>query len=102
MIFEVHLSATAQGDLDGILDYIAVTLAAPKAAADWMDTVLKSLNCLAEFPEMCAQCQDEPWLLRNVRVMPVGNYKFFYHIDYNTKKIVVLRVLSFRQDASKA
>ena len=98
MIFEVHLSAVAQGDLDGIFDYIAFTLASPKAAIDWMDKVLESLYCLAEFPEMYAQCQDEPWLLRNVRFMPVDNYKFFYHIDYNTKKIVVLRILSFRQN----
>ena len=98
MIFEVHLSAVAQGDLDGIFDYIAITLASPKAAIDWMDKVLESLNCLAEFPEMYAQCQDEPWLLRNVRFMPVDNYKFFYYIDYNTKKIVVLRILSFRQN----
>ena len=98
MIFEVHLSAVAQGDLDGIFDYIAITLASPKAAIDWMDKVLESLNCLAEFSEMYAQCQDEPWLLRNVRFMPVDNYKFFYHIDYNTKKIVVLRILSFRQN----
>jgi len=101
MIFEVHLSAAAQGDLDGIFDYVAITLASPKAAIDWMDKVLKSLNCLAEFPEMYAQCQDEPWLLRNVRIMPVDNYKFFYHVDYNAKKNVVLRVLSFRQNSSE-
>lgn len=100
MIFDVHLSATAQEDLDGIFDYIAITLSAPKAAIDWMNKVEYSFRDLSVFPEMFAQCQEEPWLLRNVRIMPVDNYKFFYHVDYDEQRIVILRVLSFRQDAS--
>ena len=101
MIFEVHLSVTAQEDLDGIFDYIAITLAAPKAAVDWMNKVQNSFKDLSVFPEMFAQCQEEPWLLRNVRIMPVDNYKFFYHVDYDAQKIVILRVLSFRKETSK-
>ena len=90
MNFEVHFSSAAQADIEQIFDYISITLCSPIAAKNLMAKFQESVNTL---------CQDEPWILREVRLMPVGNYRLFYHVDHDKWKVVILRVFYHRQEA---
>ena len=53
---------------------------------------------IVDFPEAFALCQDEPWILREVRSMSVDNYRLFYHIDHDKRIVVILRVFYCRQE----
>ncbi|MBQ2561232.1 MAG: type II toxin-antitoxin system RelE/ParE family toxin [Fibrobacter sp.] len=53
---------------------------------------------MSDFPEAFALCQDEPWILREVRSMSVDNYRLFYHVDHDKRIIVILRVFYCRQE----
>ena len=98
MNFDVLFSSAAQDDLDGIFAYISVTIAAPMAAKDLSNSIHDALDTLSEFPEAFALCQDEPWVLRSVRVMPVKNYRFYYTVSHETREVFILRVFYYRQD----
>ena len=99
MNFEVHFSSAAEADIDQIFDYISITLCSPIAAKNLMKKFQESVNTLSDFPESFALCQDEPWILRNVRTMPIANYRLFYHVDHDKRKVVILRVFYYKQEA---
>ena len=97
MNFEVHFASAAQADIDHIFDYICTTLASPIAATNLLEKIQESLDTLSDFPEAFAVHQEEPWFLREVRVMPVDNYRLFYHVNHKSKQVVVLRVFYYKQ-----
>lgn len=98
MIFDILFSSAAQEDLDGIFAYISVTLATPMAAKNLSNSIHDALDTLSAFPETFALCQDEPWVLRGVRVMPVKNYRFYYIVNHDAREVFILRVFYYRQD----
>ena len=98
MNFEVHFSSAAQDDIDQIFDYISVALCSPIAAKNLMGKIQESVNTLSDFPEAFALCQNEPWILREVRSMSVDNYRLFYHVDHDKRIVVILRVFYCRQE----
>jgi len=59
----------------------------------------ESVITLSDFPDAFALCQDEPWILREVRAIPVGNYHLLYHVNHDMQKVVILRVFYCRQEA---
>ena len=99
MNFEVHFSSAAEADIDQIFDYISITLCSPIAAKNLMAKFQESVNTLSDFPEAFALCQEEPWILREVRSMPIENYRLFYHVDHDKREVDILRVLYYRQEA---
>ena len=73
MNFEFHFSSAAQADIDQIFDYISIALCSPVAAKNLMAKFQESVNTLSDFPDAFDLCQDDPWILREVRTIPVGN-----------------------------
>ncbi|MCJ7807072.1 MAG: type II toxin-antitoxin system RelE/ParE family toxin [Clostridia bacterium] len=65
-------------DLRDIIDYLVNTLKAPKAAADLIDALEKSLVRLQQFPYSCKLYQPQKKLGSEYRVMPVRNFLIFY------------------------
>ena len=98
MIFDILFSSAAQDDLDGIFAYISVTLATPMAAKNLSNSIHDALDTLSAFPETFALCQDEPWVLRGVRVMPIKKYRFYYIVNHDAREVFILRVFYYRQD----
>jgi len=68
----------AQKDLRDIIDYIADTLKAPKAAIDLVDTIENSISRLVEFPYSCRVYHTIKLLEAEYRILPVKNYLVFY------------------------
>jgi len=90
MNFEVHFSSAAEADIDQIFDYISITLCSPIAAQNLMAKFQESVNTLSDFPEAFALCQEEPWILRDVRsnfiVLIMTNEKSIYCAFFITDK----------------
>ena len=84
--FGYRLTKRAESDLDGIVSYIAVFLANPQAASDFVDKLQDNIEEARAFPESGSQ-------LESVRKKMVGNYIMYYLPDMGEEIIYVLRIV---------
>ena len=98
-MYEIIYLPTARKQLEDIVDYIAVELAAPDAALDFIEEVGKATKSLAEMPYRHPIYHTSFALLEEVRWISVKNYKVFYKIFEDEKTVEIRRMLHQLQDA---
>ena len=85
-------------DLDSILEYIAVSLANPSAAAAFADKVEKCYLGLQSMPMMYELCRDKHLRAFGYRKVNIGNHIMIYKINELDKTVVIMRFFYGRQD----
>ena len=98
-MYEIIYLPTARKQLEDIVDYIAVELAAPDAALDFIEEVGKATKSLAEMPYRHPIYHTSFALLEEVRWISVKNYNVFYKIFEEEKTVEIRRMLHQLQDA---
>lgn len=93
MSYAVEISAQAEADLRGIFEYIAFELRSVQNAAGQLSRLEESIYSLNQMPERYRRYEREPWLSRNLRLMPVDNYCVFYIPDQETGIVRIIRVM---------
>ena len=96
--FGYRLTKRAESDLDGIVSYIAVELANPKAASDFVDKLQDNIEEARTFPESGALVNNEFLQVENVRKKLVGNYIMYYLPNEEEKVIYILRIVYGRRN----
>ena len=91
--FWYRLTKRAESDLDGIVSYIAVFLANPQAASDFVDKLQDNIEEARAFPESGSLVHNEFLQLESVRKKMVGNYIMYYLPDMGEEIIYVLRIV---------
>ena len=91
--FGYRLTKRAESDLDGIVSYIAVFLAKPQAASDFVDKLQDNIEEARAFPESGSLVHNEFLQLESVRKKMVGNYIMYYLPDMGEEIIYVLRLV---------
>ena len=91
--FVYRLTKRAESDLDGIVSYIAVFLANPQAASDFVDKLQDNIEEARAFPESGSLVHNEFLQLESVRKKMVGNYIMYYLPDMGEEIIYVLRIV---------
>lgn len=91
--FGYRLTKRAESDLDGIVSYIAVVLANPQAASDFVDKLQDNIEETRAFPESGSLVHNEFLQVENVRRKLVGNYIMYYLPDIGEKIIYILRIV---------
>lgn len=91
--FGYRLTKRAESDLDGIVSYIAVFLANPPAASDFVDKLQDNIEEARAFPESGSLVHNEFLQLESVRKKMVGNYIMYYLPDMGEEIIYVLRIV---------
>ena len=91
--FGYRLTKRAESDLDGIVSYIAVFLANPQAASDFVDKLQDNIEEARAFPESDSLVHNEFLQLESVRKKLVGNYIMYYLPDMGEEIIYVLRIV---------
>lgn len=91
--FGYRLTKRAESDLDGIVSYIAVFLANPQAASDFVDKLQDNIEEARAFPESGSLVHNEFLQLESVRKKMVGNYIMYYLPDMGEEIIYVLRLV---------
>ena len=91
--FGYRLTKRAESDLDGIVSYIAVFLANPQAASDFVDKLQDNIEEARAFPESGSLVHNEFLQLESVRKKMVGNYIMYYLPDMGEETIYVLRIV---------
>jgi toxin ParE1/3/4 len=93
MNYEVRLTPKANKDLCCIFEYIAFNLQSVQNATSQLERLEKNIVNLNRMPERFNLYEKEPWLSRNLRIMPVDNYLVFYIPNHNEKIVTVIRVM---------
>lgn len=91
-----QLTQKADADLDDIVGYIAVELANPKAASDFVDKLQEAIVEARSFPESGSLVVNE--FVPNTDRKLVGNYIMYYLPDSDEKMIFVLRIIYGRRN----
>ena len=97
-MYEVIYLPTARKQLEDIVDYIAVELATPDAAFDFIDAVDKEAKSLAKMPYRHPIYHTRFAVLEEVRWISVKNYNVFYKVFEEDKTVEIRRVLHQLQD----
>ncbi len=83
-------------DIESIVVYVGQILGSPRAAKDWYDQLMSTLDSLADLPTLGKRFDDELLSHHDMRTFRVGQYRLFYTFDEQT--LTVWRVLHTRQD----
>lgn len=101
MIYEIELTKQAQADLEGIYEYIALTLLSPENAEGQLERLEGSILSLDHMPLRFREYDTEPWRSKGVRIMPVDNYVVLYVPDGAKGMVTVIRVMYGGRDIDR-
>ena len=87
--YDVELLPAAYADLDEIFDYIMVDN--PQAATEMLDSIMKSLLRLENFPHSGAPLIDRSMQKFNFRIVIIDPYIAFYR--FIEDKVIIYRIL---------
>jgi len=96
MNYELHITRTAERDLNNAADYIEFTLKNPLAADNLLDTAEEKINQLSYFPQHHPVVDDAILSSWGIRFTAIKNYLAFYIIKENT--VYVIRFLYGKRD----
>ena len=99
--FGYRLTKRAESDLDGIVSYIAVELANPQAASDFVDKLKDNIDEARAFPESGSLVYNEFLQVENLRKKLIGNYIMYYLPDMREKIIYILRIVYDKQNITE-
>jgi toxin ParE1/3/4 len=90
-MYSLVVSELAHRDLDNIVSYIAVLLANPIAATNFLDEVEKCYVCLKSNPLMYEQCHDALLVKEGYRKATIKNYVLVYKVEEAARTVVIHR-----------
>ena len=87
--YDVELLPAAYADLDEIFDYILVDN--PQAATEMLDSIIKTLRCLENFPHSGVPLLDRSMQKVNFRIVIIDPHIAFYR--FIDDKVIIYRIL---------
>lgn len=99
--YKYYLTETANLDLDEIINYISVELSNPKAAKLLINDFENAIDTICTFPESGTLLNNEYLHVNNIRKKVIKNYTIYYINNENDDTILILRILSNRQNLSR-
>ncbi len=100
-MYKLIISELAHKDLDNIVSYVAVELANPSAAANFLDEVDKCYEYLMSNPLMYESCQDSLLEKEGYRKANIKNYVLIYRIDEAATTVFIYRFFYGAQNYMK-
>ena len=94
--YKIRISELAEQDLENAGDYIAFKLLNPIAAENMVNGIREQINKLEVFPASYELDDDSILAELGIHKTYYKEYKIFYTIDDNVKKIFIVRILHIR------
>ena len=93
MNYRLHITKTAERDMDDAADYIEFSLMNPIAADHLFDLIEEKLSPLSSNPKMYPVVDEPVFRVWGIRFVVVNNYLAFYTIDESEKIVHIVRFL---------
>jgi len=100
-MYRLVVSELAHKDLDNIVLYIAVQLANPIAAANFLNEVEKCYGYLKCNPLMYERCHDIRLEKEAYHKATIKNYVLVYKVDESSEVVIIYRFFYGAQDYVK-
>jgi len=97
--YEIIVLPLAESDIANNTNYIFYEKKAPDTALNLLDGFKKSIADLSFMPERHEFDEDEELAKLQIRKCYYKNYKIFFYVNKETRKVFVLRVLHMLVDA---
>lgn len=98
MNYDIHITRSAEKDLNNAVDYITYVLKNPQAADDLLVETGNKIEELSSFPEKFALIDDPVLKAWGIRFTIIKNYIAFYRISEETKTVDIIRFLYGKRD----
>lgn len=99
--YKIKLTEYAENQLGDILNYIAVTLASPIAAKNWLSNMKKQMSHLSFMPQSVVLTDEEPWHSRGIHKLVVKNHLVYFWIDEDNSVVWVIAVVYGRMEQTE-
>jgi len=100
-MYKLLVSELAHQDLANIVSYIAVYLANPKAASDFLDEVTACYGFLKTNPMIYERCLDKRLEKEGYRKAGIKNYVLVYKVNESSQTVNIMRFFYGAQDYVK-
>lgn len=100
-MYKLIITNLAHEDLENIVSYIAVQLANPIAAVNFLNEVEKCYSNLKNTPLMYERCHDAHLEKEVYRRATIKNYILVYKVDESAKIVMIHRFFYGAQDYVK-
>lgn len=98
MNYDIHITLSAERDLNRAADYIEFTLKNPQAADHLLDEADRQINALSQFPKQHPLVPDDVLSSWGIRFTQAGNYLAFYIVSDEERIVRVIRFLYAKCD----
>ena len=98
MNFQIHITRTAEQDLEEAADYIEFVLKNPTAADNLLDLASEKISALSGNPKIYPIVEDPVLHSWGIRFVTVNNFLAFYTINENANMIYIVRFLYGKRD----
>lgn len=98
MNYVLHITPTAERDMNHAADYIEFTLKNPQAADRLLDEAEEQIGSLSQFPRRHPLVEDKILASWGVHFIQVHNYLAFYAISEEANRVIVIRFLYAKRD----
>ncbi|MBR2256723.1 MAG: type II toxin-antitoxin system RelE/ParE family toxin [Blautia sp.] len=98
MKYDIHITRSAEKDLNSAADYIEFVLLNPQAADNLLDEAESRIGDLSAFPEKFALVDDPVLKAWGIRFTLVKNYIAFYVISEENHTVYIVRFLYGKRD----
>ena len=98
MIYALHITQTAERDLNSAVNYIEHVLLNPQAADDLLNETEIKLSSLTNFPEKFSLVDDPVLKAWGIRFVSIKNYLAFYVVSEQEQTVYFVRFLYSKRD----
>ena len=98
MIYDLHITGSAENDINEAADYIEYVLKNPQAADGLLDAVEETLPTLIDKPKRNMIVSDPVLSAWGVRFVQIKNYLAFYIVDDDAAHVIIVRFLYEKRD----
>ena len=96
-MYDLHITAAAENDLNEAADYIEYVLLNPDAADRLLDAATEKISSLAEFAQRNAPVDDPVLKAWGIRFIQVNNYLAFYVISEEEKTVALVGIKAYAE-----
>ena len=98
MNYTIHITSTAERDINQAVDYIEYVLKNPQAADHLLDETERRINTLIQFPRQHPLVEDRVLASWGIRFIQVHNYFAFYIVSEEKNRVDIVRFLYAKSD----
>jgi len=101
MKYDLKFSREAENDLDGLFEYISLTLFAPQAAKKLFAEIERQIRNLTSHPFMYPLCIESPMRELGYRKLVIKNYIVIYGASEPENAVNIVRIFYGRQNYAR-